>query len=563
MNDKQDQKPFSNSQIESTRPNAPKTRNLLTGYIANSMNGGHNRTLAWKKVMAGEKHYQYNMKLNIKMLTPITPTYQNLKMTIRAFFVPNSRVWEEAEKFISQKGGSSEVKVKKYPTMATRSMPSIDDAIDNDFTTNVTNSEDWRNHFASCYIPRVGQFRRSQGNESYTMPEYNILPLRGMIAIYNDFLRNKEYDEPIQEYKSTTVSQTEWNSYMPSDGLLNYDIQTMRAKRDNSYYTDYRTEIQGFEDAYTNGQSSADSALITWASWEAKIAEARNQAENAQLNDWDVLAKLRGSKKLTEGKVQLIGQQTFNLNYAAITQNTYNNNETIQEKYRVLGQQGAYSYTEVNVPIYAGMQFNEEGFVHIIACVSADSVYEKAFERTLMNTSWEEEYRPDLEGQKFDILYKGELNSEIQASMTREAIGFKRKWSELFKLPNIVAGDMTNENYFQSLRENSLAVNVFEKEKQIETNKTFQFFETSPFIDYTETGTTLVKKLWKDYTDIMINKNQAIMNEYEEWIDVPTGQGEINIKGNHQIFLVGICSCAAELPVNSEIADNYTKWGEH
>ena len=81
--DKQAQKPFKINQIESTKPNTPRTDSILSGYIANSMNGGHNKTIAYKKIMAGEKHKEYRVKMNIQMLTPKTPTYQNLKMTIR------------------------------------------------------------------------------------------------------------------------------------------------------------------------------------------------------------------------------------------------------------------------------------------------------------------------------------------------------------------------------------------------------------------------------------------------------------------------------------------------
>ena len=94
----------------------------------------------------------------------------------------------------------------------------------------------------------------------------------------------------------------------------------------------------------------------------SKIAEARSQAENAQKNDWDIIAEIRGSKKLSEGKVQLIGKTSLNLNYAAITQNAYSSDTNVREDFRVLGQQGAYSFTEVNLPLYAGMEFNEEGY---------------------------------------------------------------------------------------------------------------------------------------------------------------------------------------------------------
>ena len=561
MNDIQNQKPYTVDQVTNTKPNAPRTRNILSGYIANSMNGGHNRTIAWKKVMAGERHLEYRLKMNIQMLTPLTPTYQNLKCTVRAYFVPNSRVWKNAEKFTAQKGGATEIKIKKYPTLEGRVIPEIFDR-DEDYTTSLMNTTLWRDSWISSYIPRLHEFKYVSAITGRELPDYNGLLLRGRIAIYNDYERNKEYDTQIYEYDGDDITPSEFLSYLPNTSGYKNDIATMRAKKDNSYYSDYRTEIQGFEDAYTNGQGSADSALITWQNWKAKIAEARSQAENAQANDWDIVSKIRGSKKLTEGKVQLIGQQTFNLNYAAITQNTYNNNESINEQFRVLGKQGAYSYTEVTLPMYAGMEFVEEGFVHFIACVSADTVYERALERTLMNTKWEDEYRPDMEGQKFDMLYRGEIDAHNLAKI-KEAIGFKRKYSELFKLPNIIAGDMTSSNYFQLKQETTNGAMYFNPNSEVETQKTFQFFEQTADYVWNNDGLYAYKKIWKDYTDLMINKNLAIPEEVQDLYEVPEeGTSEIQVAGQNQIFFVGVHQCLAELPVNPEIAENYTKWGE-
>lgn len=59
------------------------------------------------------------------------------------------------------------------------------------------------------------------------------------------------------------------------------DYFTMRARRDNSYYTDYRTEYQGFDMELPTGLEGNE-ALVKWASYEALIQNARTQAENAQ-----------------------------------------------------------------------------------------------------------------------------------------------------------------------------------------------------------------------------------------------------------------------------------------
>lgn len=565
--DKQKQMPWTVSQIENEKPPVPTTKAMLSGYIANSMNGGHNRTIFWKKIMAGEFHRETRIKMNIKMLTPKTPTYQNLKMTLRTYFVPNSRVWESAEKFTAQKGGTSEIKIEEYPNTRGLTIPSYD--YESEFSVNLFNMERWRNAFISSYIPRMGILQGNVNNDTFYMPALNILPLRGRVAIYNDYERNREYDEELQEYKSDTVSEAEWNSYLPGiDSGKKMDILNMRAKRENNYYTDYRTEHQGLiaPDPFAQGAMDQWTGLVEWASWKSKIAEARSEAENAQMQDREIIAKIRGSKLLTEGKVQLIGKNTFNLNYAAVTQSTYNTAEGIEENFQVMGQQGAYSYTEVNVPIYAGFEFNEEGFIHIIATVSADSVFESGIERTLLNVKALDEYRPDLKDDKLDVLYEVEMGTDIDnAELSRQwekSVGFKRKYSELLKLPNVIAGDMTTDNYYRDEDANEVSYDfAAADESQIITQKTFQFFEKSAAF---QENTGYNKKIWKDYTDLLINKNQAIMNTTTAFMNANQegNYGGIRVDGQNQIFFVGKVECMAELPIDPNIAGNYTKWGE-
>ena len=560
-------KPYTVNQISNEKPNTPRSDNELDGYIANSFNGGHNRTIAWKQVMAGERHKEYVMQLKIKTLTPLTPPMQNLKCTIRSYFVPNSRVWENAEKFTAQKGGTAEIKITEMPNIGGKRIPVIQDAVGDQTFTLLTNTTAWRDAFISSYIPRMGTMEATGDTVDFdfALPKINVLPLRGRIAIYNDFERNKEYEAELVEYKTDNVSNAEWESYLPyGTSTRKTAICNMRAKRENSYYTNYRTDIQGFEEAYPPTGMESDKSLITWAQWEHKIAEARSQAENAQRNDWDIIAELRGSQLLSEGKVQLIGEKVFNLNYASVTQNAYNNSEEVQnEKFKVLGQQGAYSYTEVTMPVYAGIEFKEEGYVHIIATVTAESVFESGIDRLELNVNALDQYRPDLLEQKHDVLYEIETGTNNIVNMqVDKVVGFKRKFSEYFKLPNIIAGDMTNKNYYLTYQRQGETTEFDTTE--IETQKTYQFFEDDRNYSVTPQGVLFAKKPWKDYTDLLINKNQAIMNEVFFGANFIEQEGEyIEIKGEHQIYLVGKCILRADMPIDESIKSNFTVWGEH
>lgn len=575
MNDIQKQKPFTISQIESEKPVAPRTQTPMSGFIANSMNGGHNKTITYKQVMAGEKHYEYRLKMNIQMLTPKTPTYQNLKMTIRTYFVPNSRVWKNAEAFTAQKGGASEIKINTMPNLTGKTIPVASNGADindvNGVYTHITNTTLWRDSFISSYITRVGDnvttSIQQQFQSAYIryFPPVSILGVRGRVAIYNDMERNKEFDEEVQEFNGDEVSKEELNSYLPLYAN-NMDYYSMRAKRENNYYTNFRTEYQGFDSEFPPENMNDENNLVTWASWESKIAEARSEAENAQLNDWQIIAKIRGSKLLSEGKVQKIGEKSFNLNYAAITQNTYNNNEEISEEFRVMGKQGAYSYTQVDIPLYAGMEFVEEGYIHVIATVSSDNVFETGIDRNELNINALDRYRPDMEGDKLDVLYKcesGTFAHNLNLPYYAEVEGFKRKYSELFKLPNVIGGDMTTINYYKPIFDQGSSYEI-QADKQVITQKTFQFFEVSKDEHLNVDGTTFIKAPWKDYTDLQINKNQAIPNSvttFGSYSD--NGTDNAIVEGQNQIFFMGVATALVDLPVNEEIKKNYTQWGEH
>lgn len=593
------QSPTTKNQIQAQRPNIPRTESLLTGYTAGSMNGGHNKVICWQRVMAGERHKEKRWRGQIKLLTPATPAYQDLYITFDTYFVPDSRIWDNAEAYQAQRGGASEIKITEIPNLGGKKIPLISNQQASAYTL-ISNTTTWRDSFISSYLPRMGIYGYQESLEDRvyaTLPKVNVLPLRGYVAIYNDFLRNKEYMEERQEYKTDDVQTAEWASYLPTSGK-DIDYYFGRCRKPNSYYTDYWTEAQGATTTIpvTGAENETDFAiggtpvntynefnsLVTWAQWESRVNELRAEAQNAQKNFWDIIAEIRGSKKLTEGKVQHIGRKTVRLNYSSITQSAYNTNTDVREEFQVMGTQGAYSYTEVDVPLYAGMIFNETGTVHTIAFVQADTVFETGFDRQLLNVTPFDEYRPDLKDDKFDGLYKIEMTTEYSndknGDFPNQIVGYKRKYSELFKLPNCINGDLTTNNYYENLQiydagKNQIFLDFFDDNSEIITQKTFQFFETG--LDWSMQNSTqdvatiidaLRKKIYLDYTDLQINKNQAIKNKVLNIFDQigeATGQEAIVVTGNNQIFYVGKAYCYAELPVDPSIKHNYSDWGEH
>ena len=573
-----EQTPATKNQIKSIKGELPRSKNLLEGYIANSMNGGILKPIAYKKVMAGEKIYEYSIKGIIRMLVPKTPVAQKLKITFNTFFVPNSRVWKNAEAYTSQKGGSSETKISEIPNFGGYELPAINangPVSGENLGIPITDTDFYRDCWISSYIPRISTGLKLSGTNNTILPKISALPARGFRAIYNDFLRNKEYDEKLYEYDEDNAIETnELNDYLPfininspieTSNYMKLQARMPRGKRQDSYYTDYRTDIAGFTDNATL-QELQD--LTTLNEWSKKIAEARSEAENAQLNDWDVIAKIRGSKPLTEGKVIQLGSKTIGLNYNAVTQTAYNVNSAISEEYQQLGIQGAYSYTEFDLPMFTYKEFKEEGYLHIIAQVSADSVFETGIDRNLINVTPFDEYRPDLKDVKQDVLYsieKGTCDGNLTSQKIAEVTGYKRKYSEYFKLPDNIAGDLTTNPYNKVSIDDLVSTDGATKttETNYITQNTFQFFEKSDRLDIIDTGENppvANKNIWQDYTDLLINKNQAIKNEITEFKD--TNKKYLWVRGQNQVFMIGISSCITDQPIDENIKNNFTKWGE-
>lgn len=540
-----EQTPNRENSISNDKAKIPTTKNLLQGFYANSWNGGFIRPIAYKKIMAGEKIENLSLSGVMRMLTPKVPPIQGLKTVFKVFFVPNIRVWKNAEKYTAQKGGSSKTKITEVPNTDGLKIPNVPGA-ESKFIP-ITDTTIWRNSWISGYYPRIASGAKQETNTELNMPKLSILPLRGFKAIYNDFLRNKAIMPEMTEYLDDTVSSTEWGLLMPNVTSWNTGatyIFVPRGRKQDSYYTDWRTELEGVN----NTISPMYTDLAQHTEWQKLIAESRSQVENEQLNDWEIVAKIRGSKPVTQGKVQFLAMKEVTMNYTQVAQTTYNANQTIQAEFQNLGQTGAFSYTEFSVDLLNYHTFQEEGYLHIIAQTTADTIFETGIERTLMNTKYDEEYRPDLIALKDDILYAGEIWSDYNTDKVKEVIGYKRRYSELFKAPNVITGDLTQRPIY----ENTTGSNTYDQ--PIPLKDYYQYFEN------TDTPVNRKDMYTYDYTDYMINKNQAVENERTS-----AGGGSLATgiyKGPNQIFMVAEANYIVDLPIDESIKKNYKKWGE-
>lgn len=556
------QTPATLNQIETTTPSIPRSFSILSGMLGGTFNAGHYRTIALKEVMADERIAVEGAKLFIQLQTPKTPAYQRLSAVVDVYHVPHIRVMKNYADFAAQSNPAN--KVQDLPNFGGKTFPYKNNGV---IAISLQETTAWRDNVYSAYIPRVGAgapIDTVQDENPFNMaPPINALACRGWTAIWNDMLRNKEFDEPREEYNGDTVSTQEWDSYMWNGSLTTADFYTGRARRNNSYYTNYRTQLQGYETLNIDdigAEYDQTNFALNWASFESQFNEVRKQAENAQKNTWDVMQEIKGAKKLTQGRVQHIARRTFPINYSAITQNAYNNNEAIEDKFRVMGFQGGFSYTEIDLAFINNVEIIEDGYLHVVMTVTAETVFESGIERQFLNNNWKDRYRPDLKDDKLDVLYECEYgtpyfqNTENENAYTK-TIGFKRRYNEYFKLPNMLNGEVYNRGYYQT---NAGGYIDMEEQNRIVPNNTYQFFEFAGNKFQTTDLRILDKKIWLDYTDIMLNKNLAIQQPGNT-----NNEGTTLLQGPNQIVYFGEHYCVTDMPIDEAIKDNYTKWGEH
>lgn len=581
-----EQTPNTTNSIKTSTQPIQKTTNYLEGFIANSWNGGFLRPITFKKIFAGEIIENYQIKGIIRMLTPKVPTAQKVKTIFKCFFVPDSRIWDNANKYYAQKGSETTTKITKVPsTTSATNITSLQKfkttPEEQNFWTSVTNTTLWRDSFTSGYYPRAFQGQSFIQNWSFPFTNIDIRPLRGYKAIYNDFLRHKVYDTELQEYKTDTLTDNEMKTIIPLSKiepnitnkhfpkLWNDFIQ--RGKKQDSYYTNYRTSLEGMKTTIDPMYKD----LQEHTEWQKLIAESRKQASNEQKRDIDIIQELRGSKPITDGQVQFLSMQTVGHNYTQVSQTSANTNNQITDEYQQLGATGAFSYTEFNINMLNYHEFKEDGYLHIIAQTTADTIFETAIDRTLLNINTTDEYRPELKELKDDVLKTRELSFITSNDINDKAIGFKRKWSEHFKLPNTINGDLTTEpiwniNIPDSFDDQNLPVTL---SNNYLTKKEFQMFEITnshhqaqTYNDKQQEEKWYNKKIWKDYTDLLINKNQAIELPLNQIFNPDpedyNKQTDIWIQSQNQIFMLGSTNCITQLPLDENIKNDFKKIAE-
>lgn len=84
-------------------PQIKTTKKLEPAVSAITMQGGLLYPIGYKEVLAGEYVREVSIDNLTRMLTPLVPTLDKVFMKIDAWFVPLTRIWDQAEKKLAGK----------------------------------------------------------------------------------------------------------------------------------------------------------------------------------------------------------------------------------------------------------------------------------------------------------------------------------------------------------------------------------------------------------------------------------------------------------------------------
>lgn len=400
--------------------NKKTTITLESGKNATTMQGGLEVPIMFKEVLAGEYIKEWNIQNITRLLTPLVPTMDRLYLTIKAFFVPHTRVWEDAEKILAGKGDYDMLDDTLVTLLPHTSV-----------NENMTKNFYFKNTLAHRYgIPY---------NSSATY--INLLLPRGYRAIENDFLRIKEYEPKKTEWNSNNAVVQEQNALnivttadeIPSESYDKYMLAPAKAR--DGYLTNLKKNMSTNDNSdYNYAENPED--IWSHLDWENRYKDEKQRIDNAEKNDWDIIAEMGGTSPVYADRVQLLGVLDYELNYQQITQSSPEINDSSP-----LGTTGSFSYTNANGRLFSHKEFKQPGFIHILANINIDQKLENGIPKELLKRNVNDLYRPGLAKKELQHLDRKEINSASSAGF----VAYQPAWAEYKRLPSFATGEMQSE----------------------------------------------------------------------------------------------------------------------
>ena len=187
-----------------------------------------------------------------------------------------------------------------------------------------------------------------------------------------------------------------------------------------------------------------------------------------------------------------------------------------------------------------------------MAQTTADTIFSGGIDRELININWDEQYRPELKELKDDTIKKAELTSVIDSiggNPMYTDIGFKRKYSEIFKMPIHIGGDLTKGGMVELSSNN------------IVPSEQFWLCQEDNITQFSDINKrTLQPNFWSDNTDLLINDTMALKQA------IVRTKGNVlvghRILGKNQFKMIAETTMIADLPIDEAIKTDFKRTGE-
>jgi len=408
-NDNLDQHVKSNSQKVSVE--------LESGKSAITMQGGSLVPIMYKEVLAGEYIEEWNINNLTRILTPKVPTMDKVFVNVQAYFVPHTRVWAGAERALANKT-DADTKINSLPTMsipATASQYSM-------FRFTLLSRYGIPNHAGALTI--------------------NPLLLRGYRAIYNDFIRNKEYQAKLTEWNENTPTATETNHAIVYQAnsinlIAGVNISNAYIPLQGQARKNYLTNVRKANPMENSTQDEREDISLH-LDWQNRFKDEKQKLVNATKNDWDIIAEMGGTAPVRNDRVEFLGELDYELNFQQVSQTAPEINSSSP-----LGTTGSFSFTRADGTLFSHKKFLQHGFIHVLVSLNVEKLYEESIAKEFIKTSINDIYRPALAKKEIQMLNGKEVASNT--STPQSGVAFQPAWAEYKRLPNLVAGEMRSK----------------------------------------------------------------------------------------------------------------------
>lgn len=424
----------------------------------------------------------YEMKIQhvAKLITPLTPTMDNLDLEFFAFFVPNRLVWENWVELMGE-----------------------------------NRDDDWTPSSPPAGVPQstgIGATLENKIGDYYGLPiglntsyhGVNLLPFRGYILIWNEWFRNQNLQSPINIYKgdsgythSTSVNinsdlyhvnkpfdyftsclpdpqkgdsqliPIELNTLIPvitgADGAMsgNQTALKMRKASDGTSVGAQKSVVTapagdniGYDDQTVGTYQDGLYPYNLWADptslgeiGDTTIAQLRTAFQLQKLYERDA----RGGTRYIEILKSHFGvdardyrlQRPEYLGHARHIVGINQVPQTSETNTTPQGTLTAYAHSQGNDFLF-NKSFVEHGFLHVFAVARQKKTYQHGLERFWSRQDRLDYYMPVLAHISEQPIYTKEIY--CLANNPDTVFGFNEPWSDYRYKPSRVSGQMRSDN---------------------------------------------------------------------------------------------------------------------